>query len=1104
MHSSIRPSRSDLDDDLEELQRNFFATQQKPSASVVRAAPPLLEKTAPKQDTPKKESVFAQRRREAQEKTLATAPPTQTTQTTQTITRDQETSEFEPVQDPFQAPHVPVTKKMLDLTSMLGSVLGQVKEHTVETVVAPSMPTEKPVGLSSSGHTQGFPQPARLSRFKKNIMASTVDPRETRVEVEVETKVETEKGSMEMDENTRRIEAMTEEEIEEARQEIMGVLSPESIAMLMKKKPTQKKKVQWAQDEEQIAMKETYFKDVPLEKDKLAWMNTSPLPIKQDKAKQDESVYTQLRFDLKGCLVNQEEEIPQHLGLHHHGADPDKAGYTLAELLHLMRSHVPSQRSMVLTTVARIIQHTKYTLCHSSAPWAQQVLETFVRPDLAIPIYLRSALDDNHLVVQISAIKSIAALLLDSDEEEEKENMEVFMGHIFHPREPEHKEEQVTGLFTRFATTVNALKQAAQTKEEEEEEEEESKDAKLAHKDLVRGFISMDILARIRYLIAPSSALLEDTQSMDLLFRILLRLAQAGRDVCTAIMEYDLLDRALAWGVYEAEWPMTQASVHLPSTTVLRLLRVMAQGDKKIAKTLITMIQPTLQYLVVSPQASCAERQSHAYLLQQEMLRLLRVLICYGLVMPTLQDLQDPLTDWLRAALKTPKARDADRASASLCLLEVLLHAAADPHKITPAHAIPWAQPTAFLPMVVSLLSAASSQVQDSALGYLAAWASFIDRFPPPESVVRHVWEALSSIDWSQTQGERTLRHVQLLSAYKSLRSPCYKDLVGLAQQEMLSVSVVQGLSFLETGPQNTKSPHNSHSTACSRAFMVWLSSTEAPVRKQVWPDYHMAEIKTAVCSVHAGAAETWPAQSLIQSCVLDRLGSLASSVDAFYGVDHDTSVSKALFEYDGRCIETLMYAKGHQTTLSVFLWSPIDEMYHGDKTSIPYTQPAQVVAAALEAAQLDPCPDPAIVIVSLMKVFLVGDREGRQHGFESDREVFWEVSESVDRWLDQVCHQPTELRLLEDAWRRSSGYIRQAHVPFYPFYQSFVAQYAAVSMGHRGFARLLAYLATELIQHIDYWHLLISDYRDILRTLKIQLEQVANPQALLELQKHM
>ena len=64
----------------------------------------------------------------------------------------------------------------------------------------------------------------------------------------------------------------------------------------------------------------------------------------------------QARFDFNGCLVSKADNIPEYLGLHHHGDDPSSPGYTLEELFILARSSFLQQRIFVLQVLARIIR----------------------------------------------------------------------------------------------------------------------------------------------------------------------------------------------------------------------------------------------------------------------------------------------------------------------------------------------------------------------------------------------------------------------------------------------------------------------------------------------------------------------------------------------------------------------------------------------------------------------------------------------------------------------------------------------------------------------------------------------------------------------------
>lgn len=100
---------------------------------------------------------------------------------------------------------------------------------------------------------------------------------------------------------------------------------------------------------------EKYYPDLPKETSKLAWMK-DPLPQKRTTSY---DAISDMRFDFQGNLVEPESQNPQdpatHLGLHHHSADPHLPGYTLAELARLARSVVPTQRSISLQTLGRIL-----------------------------------------------------------------------------------------------------------------------------------------------------------------------------------------------------------------------------------------------------------------------------------------------------------------------------------------------------------------------------------------------------------------------------------------------------------------------------------------------------------------------------------------------------------------------------------------------------------------------------------------------------------------------------------------------------------------------------------------------------------------------------
>lgn len=1179
MSKFTRPTFNVDDDDLERLQEEFFAKETAPSAKVYRKSAPVME-----QQPKKRSSLFAERLNAngATGMESSATMPALEDRTPAMPSLEQPEVEYEPVMDPHPEPHVPVSKKMIDLTSLLGQVLGEIKEHDVkEEVKAPTLPTMQQEGKPARGQQGGFPKPVHRSEFKKRLEAQrkkeAAGPRaEAPPPVTAAAAAASQNSSAMLepslydDDNDRRIREMSEEQLEEARQEIMNTLSPESIALLMKglnnkskkkvsieetkattakdtsvkvvEKKARKKSVSFKQEVEEkedlLEMKKQYFADVPVENDKLAWMDNRFLTpeIRKQEAKrlkelehesneseatEAEKVYRKVRFDLQGRVIDPNLEIPRHKGLHHHGDEPEKAGYTLAELFYLARSQVPSQRAMVLTTLGRIITQAKILhVKEGDAVWAH-VMTVFTGKEHAASIYLRSALDDRNLAVQSSAVHALAALVLDSDQAWENSLLDArkfnqFLGHIHRPILPEGATKiKRKGLNDKLTELVDRVRQSSGQQTEEEQRD----DAALAERDLIRGLVKMDILPRMRYLLSSESDLLQmDPASIEKLVRILVRMAEAGQDVCESIEEEELLELVVSWGIQNTAWPMTDDNSPYPSLAAVRLLTVLAQGSKQIAESIVEKATITLRFLVTSPETACVAMKQRAYALQLETLKLIRVLACYGYIVPTLEDLHEPVMDWLRATLtdKNPINKlDATRAATAIGLLEVLLHIAADPHKSIPAHAIDWHQPTSYLPAIVAVLrrnrNREDLEVYESALGYLGAWASYLNRFPPTaeNAMDEEVWKAVVKEDnyfqsgnsvalGYTTSTNHVLRYMQFIVAYASLSNGKQHLIKDAASAALKSAQLIHTLR--ECYSKDMLSRY---------AFWLWLKHCQE--KEKCWGlSLGLSELESGIKSEHMGLVETWLAQDLLQLCLQTKsLGDLTSSLGPFYFKqdEHSIQISKSLFAIDGRSLKTLMYTSSSSFDIdsnnnndlsslvtSAFTLSPIDELYHLDKSKTAQKirdDASMVVANTMELSNKlfytsDINHD--IAIITLMKIFLIGDREGQMAGMESDREIFRDdrVSKDISQWLAYLCTKKTNLAALENAWRRSSEYIRQAQVPFFQFYQGFVAQYAAVSFGHHGFARLLVYLVTQ-IDTIDYRHLLFSDYRDILPTLKVK-----------------
>ena len=86
----------------------------------------------------------------------------------------------------------------------------------------------------------------------------------------------------------------------------------------------------------------------------LSW--TLPLSSSKNTAKQTSLSISALRFSLSGSLIppSVATSLPVTLGLHHHAANPDVAGYTVAELTRLSRSVVQAQRCVAIKALGGI------------------------------------------------------------------------------------------------------------------------------------------------------------------------------------------------------------------------------------------------------------------------------------------------------------------------------------------------------------------------------------------------------------------------------------------------------------------------------------------------------------------------------------------------------------------------------------------------------------------------------------------------------------------------------------------------------------------------------------------------------------------------------
>lgn len=173
-------------------------------------------------------------------------------------------------------------------------------------------------------------------------------------------------------------------------------------------------------------------------------------------------------LSFSGLLLPYRDESLINKGLHHHGEEPERPGYSLQELLHLSRSSTQQQRCTALTTMANIMEKTR-------KGWYDKALNPAPLVALSqknILLLLRFALDDSSVAVVTAALQALRAFLVSEADEVCLDRLHEFEGYTQPTLMPKLEEKDTSNL----------------------------KDHELAQLDAVATLLRSDILLRIRYI----------------------------------------------------------------------------------------------------------------------------------------------------------------------------------------------------------------------------------------------------------------------------------------------------------------------------------------------------------------------------------------------------------------------------------------------------------------------------------------------------------------------------------------------------------------------------------------------------------------------------
>ncbi|XP_056151875.1 RNA polymerase II-associated protein 1 [Lampris incognitus] len=353
-----------------------------------------------------------------------------------------------------------------------------------------------------------------------------------------------------------------------------------------------------------------------VELEKLEWTRDLPAPRRKGTMKA-----IQARFDFTGTFIPPSEDLPTCLGLHHHGHEPELAGYSLQELFLLSRSQVIPQRCLAFNTLANIL--TKARAGEYSSVLRGSVMSTLL--DAGLLFLLRFALDDSVEGVMSAAMHALRALLVSAEDEECMDStFSWFRGLASFPLMPtaqDEEDEEDEGL-------EESIKETAK------EKEERKTDHDVARQDVVKGLLRMKLLPRLRYIlevVRPTPRVVQDV------LEVLTRIARHSSSSATQVLDCPRLMEVVMSEFLPTSWtmpslPLPQSVYGLPLARAMKLLRILATSGRHACARLLNSlgVRERLSRLLSPDPTELLLEQTEALLITTEAYRLWAVAASYG------------------------------------------------------------------------------------------------------------------------------------------------------------------------------------------------------------------------------------------------------------------------------------------------------------------------------------------------------------------------------------------------------------------------------------------------------------------------------------------
>ncbi|NWS69898.1 RPAP1 protein, partial [Crotophaga sulcirostris] len=376
-----------------------------------------------------------------------------------------------------------------------------------------------------------------------------------------------------------------------------------------------------------------------VEFEKLEWMKDLPSP-RQKKTKKG----MQARFSLKGELIPADADLPTHLGLHHHGEEAERAGYSLQELFHLSRSQVIQQRTLALQVLGRIVEKAR------AGEFASSLKGSILRLllDAGFLFLLRFSLDDAVDNVIAASVGALRALLVSLDDEKYLDwtfswyqGMAAFPFVATNEEEDDDEEEDLN---------------ETEKYQDKKLKDENKPDPEVARYDVVKGLLKTRIQHRLRYILEVVRPV--PTVVLDIL-HILTHIARHSSEACSQLLDCPRLIETIVreflptqWDPHVAEPGCLLTSLHgVACSTAMKFIRVLASGGRNATARLFNKFEmkSRLSRFIAEDPLDLLLPREEAIRLSTEAFRLWAVAAGYGQACDLYRDLYPVLVRILQS-----------------------------------------------------------------------------------------------------------------------------------------------------------------------------------------------------------------------------------------------------------------------------------------------------------------------------------------------------------------------------------------------------------------------------------------------------------------------